>query len=47
MIEYFIGLKKNYKGNADICHLITSSKTPLGIEVSNITIISEEKVKLF
>ena len=39
--------KKNFlKGNADKCHLITSSKTPVGIEVSNITIVSEEKVKL-
>ena len=34
------------KGNADKCHLITSSKTPVGIEVSNITIMSEEKVEL-
>ena len=33
------------KENADKCHLITSSKTPVGIEVSNITIMSEEKVK--
>ena len=31
---------------ADKCHLITSSKTPVGIEVPNITIMSEEKVKL-
>ena len=29
------------------CHLITSSKTPVGIEVANMTIMSEEKVKLF
>ena len=34
------------KGNADKCHLITSSKTPVGIELSNITIMSEGKVKL-
>ena len=34
------------KGNADKYHLIASSKTPVGIEVSNITIMSEEKVKL-
>ena len=34
------------KGNADKYHLITSSKTPVGIEVSNIIIMSEEKVKL-
>ena len=34
------------KENADKYHLIASSKTPVGIEVSNITIMSEEKVKL-
>ena len=34
------------KGNADKCHLITSSKTPVGIGVSYITIMSEEKVEL-
>ena len=28
--------KKNCKGNADKCHLITSSKTPMGIVVLNI-----------
>ena len=38
--------KKFLKGNADKCHLITSSKTPVGIEVANMTIMSEEKVKL-
>ena len=38
--------KKFLKGNDNKCHLITSSKTPVGIEVSNITIMSEEKVKL-
>ena len=37
--------KKCLKGNADKCHLITSSKTPKEIEVSNIIIMSEEKVK--
>ena len=47
MIKYLIGLKKNFhKGNADKCHLITSSKTPVGIEVANMTIMSEEKIKL-
>ena len=46
LIKYLIGLKKIRKGNPDKCHLITSSKTPVGIEVSNITIVSEEKVKL-
>ena len=38
--------KKFLKGNAGKCHLITSSKTPVGIEVANMTIMSEEKVKL-
>ena len=38
--------KKFLKGNADKCHLINSSKTPVGIEVANMTIMSEEKVKL-
>ena len=38
--------KKFLKGNADKCHLITSSKSPVGIEVANMTIMSEEKVKL-
>ena len=38
--------KKILKGNADKRHLITSSKTRVGIEVANMTIMSEEKVKL-
>ena len=38
--------KKNLEENAEKCHLITSSKTPVGIEVANMTIISEEKVKI-
>ena len=43
----FDWFKKHFlKGNADKFRLITSSKTPVGIEVSNITIMSEEKVKL-
>ena len=47
MIKYLIGFKKNVpKGNADKCHLITNSKTPVRIEVSNITIINKEQVKL-
>ena len=29
-------------GNANQCHLITSSKTPVEIEMSNITVIREE-----
>ena len=42
-----IGSKKvSFKGNADKRQLITSSKTRVGIKVSNITIMSEEKVKL-
>ena len=41
--KIFDWFKKNFlKGNADKCHLITSSKTPVGIEVANMTIISEE-----
>ena len=47
LIASLIGLKKHFlKGNADICNLSTSCKTPVGIEVANITIMSEEKVKL-
>ena len=34
------------KENADKCHLITISKIPVGIEVANMTILSEEKVEL-
>ena len=45
--KIFDWFKKNIlKGNADKCHLITSSKTPVAIEVANMTIMSEEKVKL-
>ena len=36
--------EKTLKGNADKCNLISSSKTPVGIDVSNITIMSEEIV---
>ena len=36
--------KKFLNGNAKKCHLITSSKTPVGIEVANMTIMSEETV---
>ena len=35
-----------FKGNAGKCHLITSSKTLVEIKMSNITIMSEQKVKL-
>ena len=42
--DWFV--KSFLKGNPDKCHLITSSKTPVEIKVSNITVISEEKVKL-
>ena len=38
--------KKILKENVDKCHLTTSSKTPLEIEVSSITVMSEENVKL-
>ena len=37
--------EKTLKGNADKCNLISSSKTPVWIDVSNITIMSEEIVK--
>ena len=46
LIKYLIKKKTFLKGNADKCHLITSSKTPVEIEASNITIMGEEKVKL-
>ena len=38
--------KISVKGNAGKCHLIISSKTLVEIEVSNMTVISDEKVKL-
>ena len=45
--KIFYWFKKIFlKGNGDKCHLIISSKTPVGIEVSNIAIMSEGKVKL-
>ena len=45
--KIFDWFNKNFlKGNADKCHLISSSKTPVAIKVSNITTMSEEKVKL-
>ena len=45
--KIFDWFKKAFlKGNADKCHLITSSKTPVEIEASNITIMGEEKAKL-
>ena len=48
LIKYMTGfININFlKVNADKYHLIISSKTPVGIEVSNITIMSEEKIKL-
>ena len=33
----------SFKGNGGKCHLIASSEIPVEIEVSNITVISEEK----
>ena len=43
--KIFDWFKKTFlKGNANKCHLITSSKTPVGIEVANMTIMSEETV---
>ena len=34
------------KANADKCHLITSSKVPVDIQISNIKVNSESRVKL-
>ena len=47
LIKYMTGfININFlKGNSDKYHLIVRSKTPVGIEVSNITKMSEEKVK--
>ena len=47
LIKYLIGFKKMITGNTDKCYLITSSKTPVGIDVSNITIISQKKVNFW
>ena len=45
--KIFDWFTKNFlKGNADKCHLISSSKTLVENEVSNITVTSEEKLKL-
>ena len=47
LIKYFLGLKKKIlKENADKCYLITSSKALAEIEVSNITIMDEERFEL-
>ena len=43
MVKYLI---EKLKWNADKCNLITSSKTPVGSDVSNITIMNKMKVKL-
>ena len=45
LINYLI--ENILEGNADKCHLIIGSKTPVETEVSNITIMSEGKVTLF
>ena len=41
MTKYLIDFEKKLCANK--CHLITSSKTPVGIEVANMTIISDKK----
>ena len=47
LIKYFLGFKKKIlKENADKCYLITSLKAPAEIEVSNITIMDEERFEL-
>ena len=44
MFDWF---SKNFlKANADKCHLIASSKLPVNIQISNIKITSESRVKL-
>ena len=46
LIKYLIGLKKFLKEMLiNTCHLSTISKTPVGYELSGITIMSEENVK--
>ena len=45
--KIFVWFKKIcLKGSADKCHLITSSKAPVEIELSSIIIMGEEKIKL-
>ena len=36
----------NLVANAGKCHLLTSSKTPVDIHISNTEILNEERVKL-
>ena len=36
----------NLAANAGKCHLLTSSKTPIDIQISNTEILNEERVKL-
>ena len=36
----------NLAANAGKCHLLTSSKTPIDIHISNTEILNEERVKL-
>ena len=38
--------KTTHKTNAGKCHLLTSSKTPVDIHISNTEILNEERVKL-
>ena len=44
MFDWF--LENFLKANADKCHLIGSSKVPVDIQISNIKVTSECKVKL-
>ena len=47
LIKHLTGLQKSFlKANINKCQLITSSKTPVEIEVSHIIAISEEKVNI-
>ena len=43
MFDWF--LEKFLKTNADKCHLIASSKVPVNIQISNIKVTSESRVK--
>ena len=47
MQSMFDWFSENFlKANADKCHLIASSKVPIDIQISNIKITSESRVKL-
>ena len=45
MFDWFS--EKFLKANADKCHLIASSKVPVDIQIPDIKVTSESRVKLF